>query len=145
MRDGLSLVETVIALLILTFVSTAILLLTIQILSLTNLAKQKNKATTYAEQILEQVRDYEVTSGFGSLKMGCYTDVVTNNWGQTPFATCLPDCSNANLFISPENKFYRYVTVTPSGTGVKVSAVVAWKDKNTCKNTIIDTYYYNTQ
>lgn len=142
---GLSLVETVIALLILTFVSTAVVLLTVQILSLTNSAKMKNQATTYAEQVLEQVRDFEVTYGWGGLAAkgpnGCYTDVVS--WTAAS-GSCVTDCSNPNLVVSSsDTRFFRYVTITaPAAGAIKVSAVVTWKDKGVCRNTTIDTYFY---
>lgn len=148
---GTSIVEAMVALMVLAIVSSAVVLLTLSVLALNNSAKLKNQATAYAEQALEQVRGYYKTNGWSSLAQKgsgggrCYVDIAS--WLQPPNnPACDTSCTNNDLLVTG-GIFYRYVFVTTTSSQVKVTAVVSWLDHGICtgasKSTVVDTYFYN--
>lgn len=155
-KSGMSMIEAVIGLLILSLVSVAVTTLILSVLSLTNSSRLKNQSTTYAEQFIEQVRDYFQADGwsrlsdFGKNAPRCFISLWTEPYpypggGQT----CEndrqnPQCNLAETALTGVPNFYRYLIVTTSGTSfVQVFSVVTWRDKGICKKTQVDTYFYN--
>ncbi len=145
---GLSLVEALVALMILTIVSTGIVLMSLQILALSYSSKLKNQSVSFAEDMIEQVRNFYQVNSWGALsnygKNGtqCYINL---SWNPPSAGSCVSDCSNNALLIPGQSTFYRYLQLTTTGTtSILVSVVVTWKDRGVCKlPTRIDTYYYN--
>ena len=116
-RRGVSLIEIMVALMILAVVGALIITLTLQILAATNSAKLRNKASSYAQQGLEQVRGYYQANGWASL--ASYTDT----------------------FSDPV--FTRAITLTPNGNQVAVTVTITWTDKGENRNTSVSTYFFN--
>ena len=151
-RRGIGLVETMVALLILVVISSAVILMTLEILSLTNASRLKNQATTYAEEMVEKVRDayqnygYSAISAKGSPLGSCYAAVNGPPTSWSSLVSCPPaDCNDPTTVI-PGTIFYRYVKlVTPAGnSSVSVSSVVTWSEKGSCnRKEQVDTYFYN--
>ncbi|MBI4099758.1 prepilin-type N-terminal cleavage/methylation domain-containing protein [Candidatus Microgenomates bacterium] len=140
---GVSLVEAMVALMILAIVSAAVIMMTLQVLALNTSAKLKNQSTTYAEQMIEQVRDYYANSGWGGLAAvarpggQCYLNVPS--WQAAVNNPCTPCVDGA---ITGTN-FYRFVTLTSSSNSVMVAAKVCWLERGQTKTTEVDTYFYN--
>ena len=127
-RKGISLVETMIALAILTLVITAVIGIMVQIIALANSAKLRSGAVALAQENLEKTRGYYQTNGFTAFVTGCFADGTLTTAG-----VCSPPGSVSG--------YYQYVTVTVAGTQVLVRSYVYWMDKKIYSvNT--DTYFY---
>lgn len=156
---GFSLVEAMVALMILSFISGAVVLMTLQVISVTNSSRLKNQATSFAEEILEQVHSYQLSNGWALLstkgtynnapKTRCFSTVSNSAW--TEIDPCPSDC--AGTLISGTG-FYRYVSintptvVSPNPAYVTAKAVVTWNDKTCngptfCCKAQVDTSFYN--
>lgn len=130
-RQGISLIETVVALMILGVIGGALMGLTLQITSATNSAKAKGQAAIYAQEAIEQAKDTK-NQDFSKLITGCYTD-----GNLTPGGDCVSGTSITGT------QFTRYVKVTASETQTKVQAVVKWSEKGTLNRSVeVDTYFY---
>lgn len=144
--SGFSLIEAMVALMILSVVSGAVVLMTLQILSLTYSSRLKNQSTTYAEEMIEKVRDAYQSYGYAAVSTRsspsgtCYSSVDGNPMSWSSVACPATDCSGAQ--ISATN-FYRYVNLKLVSSSVNVSSVVTWFDKVSCKREQVDTYFYN--
>lgn len=73
--SGLTLLEVVIALAIISLMGAAVIALTVQSQSLANSAVLKNQATKHAEEQLEQFREYRDYCGWDALIAGKYSGV----------------------------------------------------------------------
>ncbi len=117
-NQGMSLIETMIALTILTVVITAVTTLMVQISALSNSAKLKSGAVAIAQNSLEQVRGYYQQNGWNSL------------------ATY-----SAPAFSDPV--FGRSVNVVQNGSQMAVTVTVTWNDKGKSQNLTTSTYFYS--
>lgn len=147
-------IEAVVAIAILAVVSSAVILVTLQILSLTFSSRLKTQAVSYSQQLLEQTRDFYQSSGWAALynkarsnQTTCYVDAVSwnsPNVGVSCDSLCLQSPSS-NLWIPGQNVFYRYLllSVPQPNQSLKLSAVTVWKEKGGCKNIQVDTYYFS--
>ncbi len=155
-RRGVSLVEATVAIMVLMIVGSAIILLTLQVVSLTYSSRARNQATDYGKQMLEQIRNYYQSFGWvklsqwGNSSGRCFVDVSTAAWSEvTPGSICNndvlnPGCSNSSLALPGVTNFYRYVILKTQGnTSVLVSAVVTWSERGQCRITRTDTYFYS--
>lgn len=134
-------IEVMVALFILSIMSTAIITLSISILSANAYAKMKSQATVFAEEAIETVRSQVLSSNWQTVASKsssggtCYTNVsawVTGN--------CLDDCSATNI----NSTYYRYVRLTSIGqNSVKTESVVTWTNKGKCNRMQLDTYFYD--
>ncbi len=155
-QQGVSMIEAMVGMLILSVISAAVITLVLSVMSLTNSSRLKNQSTVYAEQLIEQTRDYFQNYGwsrlsdFGKNAPRCFISLWTEPYpypggGQT----CdndrqNPQCNLVETALTGVPNFYRYLIVTTSGTSsVQVFSVVTWRDKGTCKKTQVDTYFYN--
>ena len=142
---GTSLVEALVALLIMAVTGAAVVLLLAQIASLNNSAKLRSQATSYAQQGLEQVRSFSQSNGWAILAgkgpSRCYTDgtlVLTT--------TCIVSCGDGGgIEINPLASVTRSVKiVTNQGLGqVAVTSTICWLEKGIWNKTESLTYYYN--
>lgn len=145
-RAGISLIETVIALLILSVMGVAIVGVTLQIMGASNAAFLRNQATVTGEAGLEQARGYYQTNLFQSLlgKASCGTCYADGNLGTcnvtciTPTGTCGSQGSQVGT-----SGIYRSVSVTGSGSQATVTSNVAWTDRGTCQKATFSTDFYS--
>ncbi len=143
---GISLIETVIALLILSVIGVAIVGLTIQIGAASTSASLRSQAASYAEQALEQARGYYQANRFQSTLAkvcagGCYADGYLSSCGAAA-ASCVSSCTTGYAIAA--TPFYRSVQVSQvSSAQIRVSAKVAWMDRSKCQTIALDTYFYN--
>lgn len=146
-KRGLGLIEALVAIAVLSVVSSAIILLTLQTLSLTASSKLKNQGSSFANQTVEQIRGYYKANGWSALsgwgKPGprCFVSL----WNGPSFGTCPDDsCTNDSLKVAPTSLFYRYFTVNTSANfSVTISSAVTWLEKGVCKKTNIETTFFN--
>lgn len=135
-------IEALVAMVIFVIISSAVILLTLQIMSANYSARLKNQGTAYAEQLLEQVKDFSMTQGYADFPTtGCYVSVPDFSG-----VSCPPTCNEAVIVSAiriDQTAFYRYVRFANMANSKKVTANVSWMDKGSCKSTVIDTYYYN--
>lgn len=137
-----SLVETLVALLILSVMGAAIVAITLAVISVNNSAKHRNQAAALAEENLELVRSYYQSSDWESLDSrasgggSCYTNVTT--W--TAGSGCLTNCSLTNI---PGTIFYRYARLISSGGSVKVESSVTWTERGKCNKIQVDTAFFD--
>ena len=147
-RAGISLIETLVAFLVLSLAGGAIIVLTIQVLATNNYAKLRNRATVIAEQSVEQVRNYYQVNrysnlaGKGNATGNCYAD--------GGLATALSACTPATYnYCSPlacstvETFFRRQVRIINEGTRVKATIIIWWLERGVQKDVTIDAYFYN--
>ncbi len=151
---GMTLIEAILALMILAIVATAIVGLLTQIMSLTNSARLRNMATGFVEQNLERVRGYYQTnlwvglaSKANSGACGCWSS------GDLGSATCLAgaDCLSSAISLCPAAGspvsgapgMIQNVILTVTGPQIKVESFAAWQDKQLCEKVSSVTYYYN--
>ncbi len=147
LNSGISLIETMIALLVLSMAGAVIILLTIQILAANNNAKLRNRAAVLAEQSIEQVRDYYQNNkyaslaGNGSLAGRCYRDgTLVGEIPCTPtgYLSCYPTSC-----VAVETFFRRQVKLVNEGSRVKATVVIWWLDKGDQRDVTLETYFYN--
>lgn len=153
LKQGFSMIETMVALTILVIIGTAIISLTLTVISSNTTAKLRNQGLGFAEEGLEQVRNYFQTNGFQSLygiaNGTCYADGTL----QTPISPCPDDPGIPPLPTPPDclrgmatsnNSFYRAVRLTRAmDNSVVVRSVVTWNDRNACRYTEVGTYFYS--
>lgn len=152
LQSGVGLIEAMVAMMILTVVTTSVIYMVLSVLALTYSSRLKTQATGYSEQSIEQVREFFQTNGWVALsnkgKNGplCYKSVWTEF---QPATTCVSDavdpaCNISDLAITGTN-FYRYFLVETIGNrSVKVTSVVTWKERDVCKPaTKLETYFFN--
>ena len=90
-QAGMSLVEAIVALLILAVMGSSITLLLVQISSANNTAKLRNQASSYVDQALEKVRSFDQKNGWVNLSLKgsssgiCYVDGTLVSVG-----SCIP-------------------------------------------------------
>ncbi len=151
-KSGMTMIEALVAMLIFVIISSAVILITLQIMSANYSARLKNQGTAYAEQLLEQTKDYSMSQGYAKFPTtGCYVsvpDLSSPQWVIVPgVSSCPPTCSEAvnvsAIRIADQTVFYRYIRFADVTNSKKVTANVSWMDKGSCKSTVIDTYYYN--
>lgn len=138
-KAGISIVETMIALLILGTIGGALLALNAQIQSASNSANFRSKAEVQAQKMLEQVRDQKnLGGGTAALKQGCWAD---GTFGPTSICNTI---NGGTALPSVGPKFWGYVKVTNSGGGsAYVQSVVIWLQKGKRYSTEVDSYLYD--
>lgn len=153
-NKGTSLVETMVAFLILSAIGVAVIRLTIQILALNTTAKLNNQGTSYAEEAVEQGRNFYQTSGYPALAAlapvsPAYYSDGTFSPGKiiiVPPGRCnITDCPQLNTTTGVQigtTGFFRCVILNPPSSGtMKTQVVVSWLDRSVCKQTELDTYF----
>lgn len=148
-RLGVSLIETVVALMILGVIGGALLFLIAQVTATVNSANFKNQATTYAEEAVEQVRDFRNVNGFNGLVTaagicgGQYDDGQLVNCVTSASCTACPGGLTGCLIATATNySFCRRVQLTQNGSQVHVQSFVGWLEKGVTKNVQVDSYLY---
>lgn len=137
-RNGISLVEAVIALMILGIIGAALTGLMLRITAATNSAKFKSEATNYAQQAIEQAKDAK-NQNWANLVSGCYTDGTMGTSIGGGDLTHDPCMSGSQIGTTP---YRRLVFVTINSSQAKVQSVVKWREKNIAKSVEIDTFFY---
>ncbi|MBI3559112.1 prepilin-type N-terminal cleavage/methylation domain-containing protein [Candidatus Gottesmanbacteria bacterium] len=131
-RQGITIIETMIALFILALMGGAIITLTLQILAANNSAKIKNQKVALVQKLLEEVRGFYQNNSWLTLSQknsaSCYFDT---NW----ITNACADCST--------NTIGQSIQVTTNASQVTVTATVTWSDRGQCRQTSETTYYYN--
>lgn len=134
-RKGFSLIETLLALVVLSVISTLVISLSLQITSLISFNKLRNEKAALAQQLLEQVRSYYQERGYASLaeRAGangyCYlnTDVYLET----------------RVNCNPNNLPYAIVKLTSFSDHVRAEAIIKWTWKGK-EQTITDkTSFYS--
>ncbi len=111
-------------------------------------ARLRNQAAMYAEQSLEQVRNFYQTNNNSWVTLsgkssspsscGCYTDGTL-----TTTAGC-ELCDPSACPLPPADVIHqKFVKVTTSGNQVKIFSIVRWREKGSCQKTVASTYYYD--
>lgn len=142
---GLSLIETVVALLVLSVMGIAIVGLTVQINAATTSSALRNQASSYAEQALEQARGYYQVNRFQSTfakvcSTGCYADGLLSSCGGA--SSCVSSCTTGSVISG--TPFRRSIQVTQvSSAQIRVTSKVSWTDRSQCQTITLDTYFYN--
>lgn len=147
----MTLIEAMVAMVVFAVVSSAMILLTLQILSTAFSSRQKNQAITYGEQMMEQVRGYYQVNGWAALSSQARSPnprclVSVSPW--TESATACPssypptDCSIGQI---PQTNFFRYLLLLADNTNyfVKATVVVCWQEKAQLRSTIVESYFYS--
>lgn len=166
-QRGFSMVETMVALTLLVIMGTAIISLMVTLISANNSAKRRSQAIGFAEEGVEQVRNYFQTNGFGALvskanqygSLGtCYGDgtlqpagaffiPVDCTWSLFLFGgLSAPSCGYGwAITESPNRSYGRYVALFYSAAyqRVRVRSVVQWPERGVCQSTEVDTYFYS--
>lgn len=144
-KKGTSLIETMVALMILAAISTAIISLTLQILAINYSAKLKNQATNYVEKNLETVRNfYQNSGGYPALydkasNAGTYYSPLDTTLNTNSASNDISDCTTGILISSP---FRGYIKITRAATDlIQVDSVILWSDRGNCRNTTSTTYF----
>lgn len=146
-NSGFSLVETLVAVAILGVMGTAVITITLQILAANNTARLKNQGISYAEEALEQARNYYQANGYSGLTLLSGTNFRDGNF--TSLATsCSPStCAASNSptgNLISGTQFYRCVIIQfPVANQAKVQSITNWLDRGRCQQTEIDTYFAN--
>lgn len=160
-KRGFSLVETLIAFMLVAVMGGAVVYILTQVVSVNKSADSKSQATFYANQGLEAVRNYYQQKLWLSLagrdpiatdtNFTCYKvaniDGVVGFLGTAAdcgvFDTTNPTAKNENL--NGSNFFYRQMGVrTTSASGkVEVFSVVHWVEKGKVNMAKVDTVFFN--
>lgn len=133
-RRGFTLIEAMLALMILAVVSTVIISLSLQVTSLVNSTKLKNQKIALSQQMLEQVRGYYQQNGWAMLvtkapSPTCYTDGTL-----TTVAVCDP---------TPLPSVQVKLTASGAPTNqIKADVTVNWTWKGQSQNVAASTYFY---
>lgn len=148
--SGITLIETMVAVFILSLTGTLIVALTLQVVTITNSAKLRNQAVTFAERGLEASRSYYQTSGWlamsslGSASGTCYD--VNGNWSNANCDdTCKDVASGGSPSVNDSSFHFGYIKLTTDVAAgkIEVKSGVNWHDRDACKNLNLITYYYN--
>ncbi len=150
---GTSLVEAMIAMMILAAMGTAIITVTLQVVALNASARLKNQGTAYAEQTLEVVRSNFQNPAKGYVWLSgsaakSYTDGSLVTVYSPPATTCAPaDCAGATIPWTDigSSAYNRCVVInTPNvNRQIKVQSFIAWPDGGKCRYTEADTFFTN--
>lgn len=138
---GSSLIEAMIAMLILAIMGTAIITFTIQIMSLNTSARLKNQGTITAEQSIERARNVFQQQKFSYFKNNHTAGNYSSGDLTFQISNCSPlDCQNN----PPGDPYFSCVILSyPSSDQARVQSVVYWWDKGVCRGTEVDTYFTN--
>lgn len=141
-KKGTSLIETMVALMILAAISTAIISLTLQILAINYSAKLKNQATNRAEQNLETVRNFYQNSG-GYPALSQIADDSCRKPDLSGSSPCdISDCTATGATQIETTPFFAFTKIyTPLSSLIRVDSVVLWSDRGNCRNTTSTTYF----
>lgn len=141
-HKGFSMIETMVAMMILVIIGTAIMSLVLMAISANNSAKWRNQGIGLAEEGVEQVRAYFQANGFAKLNSmansKCYTD-----GNLTTLVTCPTGGDCATGQVAANAVFYRYVALTQPSGAVKAQTIVSWKDRGVCRSTEVGEYFYS--
>lgn len=160
-QGGFSLVETLIAFMLLAVMGGAVVYILAQVTSLTKSADLKGQGTFFANQGIEAVRDYYQknqwlalagTDNSTDIFFTCYktTDFTGISFTAPAVASGLPVCgafdiTKSETIIGSAATFYRQIgvrTTTASGK-VEVSVVVYWTEKSRTVYSKVDSVFYN--
>lgn len=140
-EGGFSMIETLVAMMILVIISSAIVAMILALVSANTSAKLRNQAVGYAEEGIEQVRNYFQANGWQSLNNQasnkCYTDGTLASQVACPASA---DCVTGPI---PSSVFFRYVWLTQGASQVKVQSIVSWRDRSVCLNSEVDTIFFS--
>ncbi len=145
-------IETMVALMILVIIASAIIALILAVTSANNSAKLKNQAIGFGEEAIEQTRSLYQTVGFAQLYSkgsggsgSCYQD---GNLSTTALLPCPPvnplppNCvSGVPVGLGTFSRYMQVIQV--SSSQVKIAVIVSWPDKSKCQTNEIDTIFYS--
>lgn len=139
-RSGISIIETVVALLILAAIGGALMALNVQIQSVANSAKFKNVAEVQAQKMIELARNKKNVGGVSALGVGCFKEDLDSVLASVE--TC--DCEDlAVRSVDLEKGFKTCVRISGTGAGRQIQAYVFWTEKSKERKTEVDTYLYD--
>ncbi len=146
-KSGISIIETIVALMIISMIGASLLLLNVQIQSATNSANFKSFAESQAQKLIEQTRSTKnLEGGTNSLVPGCYDDGSLDSGRSSASCSCLTTGGTiqGKVLPSPNQQFKQYVNIIDASGGKRVEAVVGWveKQKNNCTKIITILYDY---
>lgn len=132
-------IETLIALLVLSVMGGAVVYILAQTTALNNQAKLRNQAQLLAEAAIEEVRNYYQVNYWLALKSKattttppiCYSDGTLGS-----ITSCTVDSNTSNVAVAnyPDGTFKRRVKLQIVGNGVAAIAEIIWKDKSSTYN-----------
>ncbi len=147
---GFSLIETLVAFMLVAIMGGAVVYILAQVVSVTKSAEQKSRATSYANQGVEAVRDYYQTNLWlslsgrdASIHPTCYKSVSLVD---AAVATCkfVFDSVNPTLYYeSLAGGFYRQISVLTVSPKVTVVTYVFWLEKGIAKMVKVEAAFYN--
>lgn len=136
-KKGITLIETVIAMAILTLIGGALAAIMLQASSANNAAKMRTQATELAQQNLENVRSYRSTyqwSGLSSKAPGGCSGAGVCNAGTAKL--CGSDLSSCPAGVSS------YVQLCTCGSGVLAESYGTWSEKGVARSVKVQEYFY---
>jgi type II secretory pathway pseudopilin PulG len=150
---GFSLIESLIAFMLLGVIGGAVVYILAQVVSVTRSADLKGQATSYANQGIEAVRDYYQINRWLSLagrdvnggSATCYNTVGLVD-PPPPCKTDYAGCSSSTACESLTGGFYRQFSVLTDLTApskVTVTVNVYWSEKGKKQSTKVDAAFYN--
>lgn len=138
-RSGVSMIETVVAIFVLAVIGGALMMMMVHVGTAANCAKLRNEAAKYAEEALEQARDYKQNNGwlnFEAKHVSCWSD------GTLTTPSSCNSSSAEPITTSSTQGFRRFVQLLLTGGGIRVRSVVWWAQKCSPKDVEADTYFY---
>lgn len=150
---GMTLIETMIALMLMSVFSVAIVTMIVQVLSNSASAQLQNQAIALAEKNLEQVRTFYQSNGYVILAKvndacpsGCFLDgnLTCASVGTSCIDGTASSCSSGRVirtdpYVSQSIK----VSVDDISNRVAVDSWIAWTEKGTCRTNKVSTNFYN--
>lgn len=157
---GFSLIETLIAFMLVGIMGGAVVYLLAQVVSVTRSADLKGQATSFANQGIEAVRDYYQTNQWLTLagkdtittdsNFTCYKSIDFSGaallgTSTEPVCGAFDSTKSETINGSGGGVFYRQVGVrtTPASAKAEVSVVVYFFDKGQQKNVKVGSIFYN--
>lgn len=161
-HHGFSLIETLIAFMLVGIMGGAVVYILAQVTSITKSADLRGQGTILANQGIEAARDYYqknfwlalagTDTNTGDAFFTCYKTVDFS--GATFIAPAVPsgspvcgtfDISKSEVITGSAATFYRQIGVrtTLASAKVEVSAVVYWTEKNRTVFSKVDSVFYN--
>lgn len=142
-RAGVSIVETVVAILILATIGGAITLLTVQVTEVNNCARLRNEAVKYAEEGLEEVRDFKTNNSWTLMqnKIGCFPDGNLAARGPTNCTGYAPGPPINGPGTSGFNRFVQLQTINSAEIGA--TSTVSLSAKCTPRSVEVRSYFYD--
>lgn len=139
-RKGVSIIETVIAVLILATIGGALMAVVVQVTSATNCARLRNQAAKYAEEALEQARDFKQNSPWTVFD----AKKSPPCWADGQLSTPAPGCSRGSgaAIAGATPGFTRFVELTQVSGGMRVRSVVSWTARCSSKDVEADTFLF---